>query len=109
MHNRETILKNETNKVIWDFEIQTDHQISARRPDLEIVSKKKENLPKNWKNAKSETLPEGWKTMENESVGDTNGKWRTQYSHQSVWNIWKEHWWENSQIEKYLENLIETK
>ena len=57
-------LKNETNKLLWDFEIKTDHLISARRPGQVIVNKKqtkkkpktkqknkkqkknKENLPK---------------------------------------------------------------
>ena len=32
MHNLEPVLENETHKVFWDFEIQTDHLISARRP-----------------------------------------------------------------------------
>ena len=27
--------------IIWDFDIQTDHLISARRPDLIIINKKK--------------------------------------------------------------------
>ena len=33
-------------KILWDFDIQTDHLISARRTNLEIVNKKKkkENL-----------------------------------------------------------------
>ena len=43
MHNPEYILENETHKTLWDFEIQTDHLISARRPDLEIVKKKLKN------------------------------------------------------------------
>ena len=43
MHNSESVLENETLKLLWDFEIQTDYQISARRPDL-IIKKKKENL-----------------------------------------------------------------
>ena len=34
MHNPESVLENETHKLLWDFEIQTDHQISARQPDL---------------------------------------------------------------------------
>ena len=42
MHKPESILENETLKVLWDFAIQTDHLISARRPDLVIVDKKKE-------------------------------------------------------------------
>ena len=29
-------------KILWDFEIQTDQLISARRPDLVIVNKKRE-------------------------------------------------------------------
>ena len=28
-------------KLLWDFDIQTDHLISARRPDLRIISNKK--------------------------------------------------------------------
>ena len=44
MHNPESVLKNETHKVLWDFEIQTNHLTSARRPDLVIVNKN-ENLP----------------------------------------------------------------
>ena len=39
MHNSESILVNETHKLHWDFEIQTDHQISAKQKDLVIVNK----------------------------------------------------------------------
>ena len=35
----------ETHKLLLEFEIQMDHLISARRQDLVIVNKKKENLP----------------------------------------------------------------
>ena len=38
MHNPELIRENETPTILLDFEIQTDHQISARRPDLVIVN-----------------------------------------------------------------------
>ena len=41
MHNPESVLENETHKVLWDFEIQTDHITSARRPHPVIVKKKK--------------------------------------------------------------------
>ena len=34
MHNPASIQENETHKLLWDFNIQTDHRISARRPDL---------------------------------------------------------------------------
>ena len=30
-----------THKLLWDFDVQTDHLISARRPDLIIINKKK--------------------------------------------------------------------
>ena len=40
MHNPASVPENETNKLLWDFEIQTDQLISARRPDLVITNKK---------------------------------------------------------------------
>ena len=44
MHNPESVLENETHKLLWDFEIQMDHLISVRQPDL-ILNKKKEDQP----------------------------------------------------------------
>ena len=41
MNNLESVLENETYKYLRYFEIQTDHLISARRPDLGIMNKKK--------------------------------------------------------------------
>ena len=41
IHNPKPIQEKETHKLLWDFEIQTDHQISAGRPDLVIINKKK--------------------------------------------------------------------
>ena len=41
IHNTESALKDETHKILRDFEIQTDHLISATRPDLVIVNKKR--------------------------------------------------------------------
>ena len=38
MHNP---AENDTDKVLWDFNIQTDHLIPARKPDLIIINKKK--------------------------------------------------------------------
>ena len=40
MHNPESVLENQTPKILRDFEIQTEHLISTRE-DLEIVNKKK--------------------------------------------------------------------
>ena len=42
MHNPAYVLENDTHKLLWDFNIQTDHLIPARRPDLIIINK--ENL-----------------------------------------------------------------
>ena len=41
MHNSAPILENDTHKLLWDFNIQTDHLIPARRPDLIIINKEK--------------------------------------------------------------------
>ena len=41
MHNPAPVLENETHKLLRDFDIQTDHLIPARRPDLIIINKKK--------------------------------------------------------------------
>ena len=40
MHNPESVLVNETHKMLRHFEIQTNPLISARRPDLIIINKK---------------------------------------------------------------------
>ena len=39
-------LENNTHKLLWDCHIQTDHLISARRPDLIIKKKKKKRTYK---------------------------------------------------------------
>ena len=44
MHNPAPVLEISTHKLLWDFNIQTDHLIPAKRPDLIIINKKKENL-----------------------------------------------------------------
>ena len=36
-HEPESVLENEDYKSLWDFRIQTDHFIEARRPDLAVV------------------------------------------------------------------------
>ena len=41
MHNPAAVLENDTHKLRWDFDIQPDHLISARRPDLIVINKKK--------------------------------------------------------------------
>ena len=39
MYKPASVLENDTQKFPWDQNIQTDHLISARRPDLIIISK----------------------------------------------------------------------
>ena len=39
-HEPESVLENEDYKILWDFSIQTDHIIEARRPDLVVIDKK---------------------------------------------------------------------
>ena len=41
MNKPESVLKNETHKILWDFEIQTDPLIPTRRPDLILINKRK--------------------------------------------------------------------
>ena len=41
MHNPVTVQENNTHKLLWDFNIHTDHLISTRRPDLIIINRKK--------------------------------------------------------------------
>ena len=36
----ESVLENEDYKISWDFSVQTNHVIEARRPDLVVVDKK---------------------------------------------------------------------
>ena len=40
MHNLESIPKNEKHEILWNFEIETELLISARRPDLVIFIKR---------------------------------------------------------------------
>ena len=46
MYNPALVLENDRHKLIWDFDIQTDHPISARRPDLIVINKKKKKICK---------------------------------------------------------------
>ena len=46
MHNAASFLENDTHKLLWDFNIHTDHLISARRPDLIIINNKKKRICK---------------------------------------------------------------
>ena len=93
------MLENETHKLFLDFEIQTDHLLLDRRPDLVVITKK-ENLP-NWglccpsslqskieKKEKKykylELARELKKTVEHDNEGVTNCNWCSWFSHQRI-------------------------
>ena len=46
MHNPKSVQENQMHKFLWDFEIQTDHLIVARWPDIVIVTKKNKKTKK---------------------------------------------------------------
>ena len=41
MQKPESVQENETQKILRDFEIQMDHFIQFRKPDLVLINKKK--------------------------------------------------------------------
>ena len=53
-NNPAPVLENDTHKLLWDNDIQTDHLISARRPDLIIINNN--NKKKKRKSVKLSTL-----------------------------------------------------
>ena len=40
-HEPKSVLENEYYKILWDFSIQVDHVIEARKPNLVLVDKKR--------------------------------------------------------------------
>ena len=48
MYNPESVLENQMRKFLWDLGVQTDYQISYRRPDLVIVNDNKKRKKKTW-------------------------------------------------------------
>ena len=40
MRKSQSFLENETHKILWHFEIQTDHLTPTRRPEQKIIKKK---------------------------------------------------------------------
>ena len=42
IHNPAAVLENDTQKFLWDFDIQTDNLISARRLKLVVFNRKRE-------------------------------------------------------------------
>ena len=71
MHNSAPVLENYTHKLLWDFDIHTDHLISARRPDLIIMNKKKNKK----KQKKNKLLYEHLRRKIEEIVDDMSWTW----------------------------------
>ena len=46
MHNLAPVLENDTHKLVCDFDMHTDHLISARRPKPIIINHKKREFAK---------------------------------------------------------------
>ena len=44
MHKLGSVLENEMPKILWDFEIQTDHSIPARKPEIGLSNKRTQHL-----------------------------------------------------------------
>ena len=38
MYKPDSFLENEMHKILWDFEIQTDYQITVSRPNLVLIN-----------------------------------------------------------------------
>ena len=49
MHNPAPVLENDTHKLLWGLNIQTDPLIPARRPDIIIINKKKKKKRRTYK------------------------------------------------------------
>ena len=101
MHKPESVLKNETHKILSDFEIETGYLNSPWRPDHVIVDQRvRENLPTSGLPRPGRSLSENqrkWKerhllrpkkaskeVMEYESDCDTNCNWCTRIDTQRM-------------------------
>ena len=96
MHNTTSVLENDTHNLLWDFDIQTHHLITARRPDLIIINNNslrhcgfccpgwsQSKIERKWK---EEQIPRPWieETVEHESNGYTNYNWFSWFSHRRI-------------------------
>ena len=93
MHKPESIRENKTHKIFWDFEIQMDHLIPARRLDQVLINKRKRTYRQFCCSGRSQSENERKgkdrqiigpcqrieKPVEHEGNNDTN-------CHRSTWN-----------------------
>ena len=99
MQNPASVLENGTHKLLWDFDIQTDHLILARRPiiiiykikrtckiaDFAVPADHRIKLKESEKKDKYLDLARELKTLWNcEGDNYTNHNWCFWYSHQRI-------------------------
>ena len=76
MHNPAAVLENDTHKLRWEFDI-TDHLISARWSDHQIMNKKKREFAILWTLLSRRTTEENWKKMKRRiSTSTVLGNWK---------------------------------
>ena len=61
-HNLEKVLESREVKILWDFSIQTDHEIEARKPDIIVIDKTSREC-----HFTETTCPLDWRILEREN------------------------------------------
>ena len=96
--NQESVLEDETHKILWNFEIQMDHLLPSRRPDLVIINMKEKSglchpswsqseKQRKWREKQVlEPYRTTGKAVEHEDDGDTTCNWCTW---KGGWKSWK--------------------
>ena len=93
MHHPEYVLENETYKPLWNIVIQTEHLITASKPHLVIINKKRNllfRLITKWNFWKRKVGHVPWpckgieKTVEHDNDVDSNCNWCSWYSYQVI-------------------------
>ena len=99
-HNKQTNNNNnnKTLRILWDFEIQTDYLISARRPDLMIVDRKKKEKKKEKKGTLRIVVfavPVDHRKKNPKKAKRKKEVWPCRRSKQkkSCWTWWSWWWW----------------
>ena len=86
MHNQAVVQENDTHKLLWDFDIETDHLISARRPDLIKINGKNNNKEKEF--AKLSTWLSRLTTEQNwKNVKRMISTWTLLGNRKKLWNM----------------------
>ena len=80
-------------QLLWDFYIQTDHLISARRPDLKIINKKKQKNKNKKKKKRKKKQKRTWKIVDFAVPADHRVKLKESEKNTStLLRNWKNEW-----------------